>query len=132
MADQYKILVADDDQDIADLIAQILRADNHCVLTANDGAEAVQAALREHPDLVIIDLKMPRTDGFEAIRQMRQQDAMRHMPIIVLTANSDEGSAAKGFAGGADDFLVKPFVASHLRARVTTWLLRQYGDRTSG
>jgi len=127
--DAYKILVADDDPDIIDLIASILRADHHDVVTASDGAQALEAAFRERPDVVIIDLKMPKTDGFEVIRRLRARFGARQMAIIVLTASNDEGSAAQGFAGGADDFLVKPFTPSNLRARVTTWLLRQSDHR---
>ena len=122
----YKILVADDDPDISDLISSLLAEDHHEVVIAFDGVEAIEVAKRESPDLVIVDLNMPRSDGYEVIRALRQFDATRETPIILLTANNDEGTAAKGFAGGADDFLVKPFTPSHLRARVSTWLLRHH------
>ena len=124
MVGPYTILVADDDPDITDLIAAILAEDHHRVVIAADGTQAYQAALRERPDLVVLDINMPKSDGFEVIRLLRANEATRDTPIILLTANTDEGSAAKGFAGGANDFLVKPFTPSHLRARVSTWLLR--------
>jgi DNA-binding response OmpR family regulator len=128
MAGPYTILVADDDPDIADLLSSVLSEDHHRVVVASDGAQAYQAALREHPDIVVLDINMPKRDGFEVIRLLRENEATRDTPIILLTANADEGSAAKGFAGGANDFLVKPFTPSHLRARVTTWLLRHADD----
>ncbi len=126
MADRYKILVADDDPDISDLIVSILSEDDHDVVTAFDGMEALSVAARENPDAVILDLNMPKCDGYEVIRVLRERADFRDTPIIVLTANANEGAAAKGFAGGADDFLVKPFAPSHLRARVKTWLLRRH------
>jgi DNA-binding response OmpR family regulator len=124
MSRPYTILVADDDPDITDLISSILSEDHHNVVVASDGVEAYQTALRERPDIVVLDINMPKTDGFEVIRLLRENESTRDTPIILLTANADEGSAAKGFAGGANDFLVKPFTPSHLRARVATWLLR--------
>ena len=131
MAGPYTILVADDDPDITDLIAAILSEDHHNVLVAADGAQALEVALREHPDIVVLDINMPKGDGFEVVRRLRENEATRDTPIILLTANADEGSASKGFAGGANDFLVKPFTPSHLRARVATWLLR-HADEASG
>ena len=131
MGGPYTILVADDDPDIRDLLASVLREDYENVVVASDGAEAYQAALRERPDIVVLDINMPKRDGFEVIRLLRENAATRNIPIILLTANADEGSAAKGFAGGANDFLVKPFTPSHLRARVATWLLRN-SDEASG
>jgi DNA-binding response OmpR family regulator len=131
MAGPYTILVADDDPDITDLISSILSEDQHHVVVASDGAEAYQTALRERPDIVVLDINMPKCDGFEVIRLLRENEATHDTPIILLTANADEVSAAKGFAGGANDFLVKPFTPSHLRARVTTWLLRHADDGSS-
>jgi DNA-binding response OmpR family regulator len=131
MADRHTILVADDDPDITDLISSVLGEDNHHIVSVFDGDAAIEAALREAPDIVILDLNMPKSDGFEVIRCLRLNAKTRYTPIILLTANNDEGSAAKGFEGGADDFLVKPFTPSHLRARVSTWLLRRAGPQPS-
>jgi DNA-binding response OmpR family regulator len=124
MRARYKVLVADDDLDITDLVTAILQEDNHDVVTAHDGAQAVDLAVRESPDVIVLDVNMPKADGYEVIRQLRESDVTKRTPIILLTANNNEGAAAQGFAGGADDFLVKPFAPSHLRARVMTWLLR--------
>jgi two-component system OmpR family response regulator len=131
VVDQRTILVADDDPDITDLISSVLSEDNHRVVSVWDGLAAIDLALREAPDIVILDLNMPKSDGFEVIRRLREHAPTRNTPIILLTANNDEGSAAKGFAGGADDFLVKPFTPAHLRARVATWLLRRADHNSS-
>jgi DNA-binding response OmpR family regulator len=129
-ADQYTILVADDDPDITDLITSVLSEDNHNVVVAYDGVSAIETARRERPDLVILDVNMPKSDGYEVIRKLRADVNTRDTPIILLTANRDEHSATKGFARGADDFLVKPFTPSNLRARVATWLLRRADQGT--
>jgi len=123
--DQYKILIADDDESISKLLERTLRSDGYQVVMASDGEQAVALAIAEQPSLLILDLTMPKMDGYEVTRALRERPDTCHMCIILLTANHEEDSAARGFEEGANDFLLKPFTPAHLRARVQTWLLRR-------
>jgi two-component system, OmpR family, alkaline phosphatase synthesis response regulator PhoP len=122
---RYKVLIADDDPSISKLLERTLRTDGYQVFVATDGEQAVDFAVKYRPDLVILDLTMPKMDGYEVTRALRRWDETRNACIILLTAHPQEDSAAKGFEEGADDYLVKPFTPAHLRARVQTWLLRR-------
>src|SRR5258708_1956564 len=93
LADRHMILVADDDPDITDLISSVLSEDNHRVVSVWDGSAAIDAALQETPDIVILDLNMPKSDGFEVIRRLRENASTKKTPIILLTANNDEWTA---------------------------------------
>jgi DNA-binding response OmpR family regulator len=112
------ILVADDDPDILMLIAFRLERAGYEVVTARDGEEAVRAALERTPDVAVLDVMMPRVDGYEATRRLRQHAATSSMPIILLTARVQESDIAFGFEAGADDYVKKPFSPQELGARV--------------
>jgi DNA-binding response OmpR family regulator len=122
---RYKILIADDDASVSKLLERTLRTDGYQVVAATDGQQAIDLTLRERPDLLILDLTMPKLNGYEVTRTLREREDTRNVCIILLTAHPEEGSAAKGFQEGADDYLMKPFTPAHLRARVQTWLLRR-------
>ncbi|MBV8083621.1 MAG: response regulator transcription factor [Chloroflexi bacterium] len=110
-----EILVVDDDPDIVDIISYSLRKDGHRVIAGQDGQEALDLARKHHPDLAILDVMMPKQNGFEVCRRLRQESAM---PIILLTAKGEEGDKVWGLDLGADDYITKPFSHKELLARV--------------
>ena len=123
--DRQTVLVADDDDDIRLLVAYRMEKAGYAVLQARDGEEAVSLALEHRPDLAIIDVMMPRLDGYEATRQLRERDETKRMPIILLTARAQEADVQRGFEAGADDYIRKPFSPQELRARVQAILGRR-------
>ena len=116
-----RILVADDNADMRDYISRLLGS-HWAVEAVSDGVEALQAAERSVPDLVLADVMMPRLDGFGLIRELRRQPGTATTPIILLSARAGEEATAEGLRAGADDYLVKPFVASALLIRVEAQL----------
>ena len=94
------------------------------MITAPDGAEAVKQALAEKPALAVIDVMMPKLDGYEVTRALRANEDTKDIPIILLTARVQEEDVDKGFAAGADDYLRKPFSPQELRSRVQALLAR--------
>ena len=121
---QPLILIADDDPDILALVSFRLERAGYEVVQARNGEEAVQLALARRPDLAVIDVMMPRIDGYEATRQLRRQEETSRMPIILLTARVQEEDIARGFDAGADDYVRKPFSPQELGSRVQAALGR--------
>ncbi|WP_098744752.1 response regulator transcription factor [Paenibacillus sp. EZ-K15] len=115
------ILIADDEAEIADLIELHLKKEGYDVLKAADGQEAVQAAQAHSIDLAILDIMMPKLDGYEVIRQIRERN---HMPIIFLSAKTSDLDKIAGLVRGADDYMTKPFNPMELIARVNAHLRR--------
>lgn len=115
------ILVVEDERSIADAVVSRLDAEGFKTLLAEDGPGAVETALDEVPDLVILDLNLPGFDGLEVCRQVH---AVRRVPVIMLTARSDETDLLVGLGLGADDYLTKPFSMKELTARVRAVLRR--------
>ncbi|MBI3974717.1 MAG: response regulator transcription factor [Chloroflexi bacterium] len=111
-----KILVVDDDPDIAEIIAFALGKDHHSASIVHTGASALALMERERFDLMILDVMMPRVDGYEVCQRVRRQDAA--MPIIMLTAKDSEADKVRGLDLGADDYVTKPFSPRELLARV--------------
>jgi DNA-binding response OmpR family regulator len=109
------ILVVDDDPDIVDIITYSLRKDGHKVIAGHDGQEALDLARKHRPDLAILDVMMPKQNGFEVCRRLRQESAM---PVILLTAKGEERDKVWGLDLGADDYITKPFSHKELLARV--------------
>jgi DNA-binding response OmpR family regulator len=122
---QPLILIADDDPDILALVSFRLERAGYEVVQARNGEEAVQVALARRPDLAVIDVMMPRIDGYEATRQLRQHEETSRMPIILLTARVQEEDIARGFDAGADDYVKKPFSPQELGSRVQAVLGRR-------
>jgi DNA-binding response OmpR family regulator len=114
---QPVVLAADDDEDILELVAFRLERSGYTVLRANDGEEALRLALEAKPDLAVLDVMMPKLDGFELTRRLRAEEATSRMPIILLTARAQDADVQAGFDAGADDYLRKPFSPQELRAR---------------
>ena len=119
------ILAADDDEDILALVAFRLERSGYTVLQARDGEEALELAMRELPDLAVLDVMMPKLDGFELTRRLRAEKATSRIPIILLTAKAQDGDVERGFDVGADDYVRKPFSPQELRARVQAILARR-------
>lgn len=116
-----KILVADDDQNICELIRLYLEKENFTVVLANDGEEAVAKFTAENPDLVLLDIMMPKLDGWQVCRQIR---AKSECPIIMLTAKSETFDKVLGLELGADDYVVKPFDTKEIVARIKAVMRR--------
>ena len=117
-----RVLVVEDDEDIADVLRRSLRQEGHEVRTAADGEEALEAARDFSPDLVVLDLGLPKLDGVEVCRQLRTAS---DVPILILTARTDTADRVEGLDAGADDYLVKPFERAELLARLRALLRRR-------
>jgi DNA-binding response OmpR family regulator len=118
------VLVADDDPDIRALVTLRLERSGYEVVAAGDGEQALAAALERAPDLALLDVMMPKLDGYEVTERLRQEEATRHLPVILLTARVQETDIARGVEAGADDYVKKPFSTSELRDRVQAVLGR--------
>jgi len=116
-----KILVVDDEPPIVDVISYNLQKANYEVVTARDGEEALTQARKEQPDLIILDLMLPKMDGLDVCRRVRSE---RDVPIIMLTARDGEVDRVVGLELGADDYVVKPFSVRELMVRVKNILRR--------
>jgi two-component system, OmpR family, response regulator MprA len=117
-----RILVVEDDTEITDALRRSLRHEGYEVRTAGDGVEALDAATQFVPDLVVLDLGLPRLDGIEVCRQLR---ADGDVPILILTARTETGDRVNGLDSGADDYLVKPFERQEFLARIRALLRRR-------
>ncbi len=120
-----RILVADDNADMREYVARLLRQRGWQVDVVSDGQAALAAARREAPDLILSDVMMPGLDGFELLRALRADPAMRQLPVILLSARAGEDARVEGIEAGATDYLVKPFSARELVARVEAHLQRE-------
>jgi signal transduction histidine kinase len=113
-----RVLVADDNADMRDYVARLLRRHGWIVSVAVNGREALDMAVAQHPDLVLADVMMPELDGFALLEALRKHDSTALVPVILLSARAGEEARVEGLAAGADDYLVKPFAAQELVARV--------------
>ena len=118
------VLVADDDPDILALVRFRLERDGYEVLSAPDGEAALDLALARTPDLAVLDVMMPRLDGYEVTRRLREYGPTTSIPIILLTARVQEPDLERGFDAGADDYVTKPFSPQALGERVQAALGR--------
>jgi DNA-binding response OmpR family regulator len=127
-----KILVVDDDPSLRLLMEEDLGAAGYEVLTAADGLEGLEITRRDRPDLLVVDIRMPKLDGFELCQRVRE---FSQVPVLILTAHAtQEEDVVHGLDLGADDYLIKPFKLDELRARVRALLRRATGggaDRTA-
>ena len=121
-----RVLVADDDIKNRILYCTVLTAEGHCVLSADDGAAALEKALTENPDVILLDVTMPKLDGFEVCRRLRQNTRTAHLPILMITALSSKADRLSGIEAGANDFLSKPVELDELRLRVRNAVYQQH------
>lgn len=126
MANQT-ILVVDDEKDLLDLIEYNLKKEGFDVLKAENGEEGIKIAKEHNPDLVLMDIMMPKMDGMEAVEKMRADDALKSIPIIFLTARSDEKTEVEGLNKGGDDYITKPISTTKLISRIKAVMRRFEG-----
>jgi two-component system, OmpR family, response regulator ResD len=117
------VLVVDDEPTIAEVVARYLERAGYRARIAADGVQAIEAAASQRPDLVVLDLMLPRLDGLEVMRRLREHDR-DHIAVILLTAKGEESDRVIGLRLGADDYVVKPFSPAELVARVDAVLRR--------
>jgi len=120
-----RILVAEDDRDIRELVAFSLRGlGGFDVTQAADGAEAVVRATTEHPDLILMDVRMPKMTGYEACRKLKENERTKDIPVIFLSAKGQESEIQQGLTVGAVEYILKPFAPDELVNRVRSALKR--------
>jgi two-component system alkaline phosphatase synthesis response regulator PhoP len=118
-----RVLAVDDEPDVLRLVEVKLKKAGFEVLTARDGEEGLSRAIADQPDVVLMDVMMPRMDGFTAAGLIKSQ--MQPAPVILmLTAKGQEGDVVRGLAGGADDYVIKPFAPRELIARINVALIK--------
>ncbi len=122
---KVKILVVDDEEDILELIRYNLAKERYQVITSQSGEQALHLVHLENPDLVLLDLMLPGVDGMEVCRRIKGNPATQHIPVIMLTARSEETDIVIGLELGADDYITKPFSPRVLLARIKAVLRRQ-------
>lgn len=121
-----KILIAEDEPDIRDLVAFTLRFAGYEVVAASNGEEAVELAPRENPDLILMDVRMPRMTGYDACRMMKADPDLKDIPIVFLSAKGQESEIQTGLEAGAEEYLLKPFAPDQLTDRVRA-ILAKFG-----
>jgi two-component system phosphate regulon response regulator PhoB len=119
-----RILVVDDEEDLLELVRYNLAQDGYLVECVTTGEEALKAARREPPDLIVLDWMLPSVDGLEVCRRLKGEARTRDVPIVMLTAKGEEGDMIAGLERGADDYIAKPFSPRVLSARVRALLRR--------
>ncbi|MBC7260341.1 MAG: response regulator transcription factor [Chloroflexi bacterium] len=119
-----RILAVDDERSILDVIRRRLESEGYEVITARDGEEALKVALAWEPDIAILDVIMPKMDGLELCRRMREQPELAGLPVLFLTSRESVEDRIRGFEAGADDYLPKPFDLRELSLRVRALLRR--------
>ena len=121
-----KILIAEDERDIRDLIEFTLMFAGHEVIKAANGAEAVELAPKVKPDLIMMDVRMPKMTGYEACRALKEIEEVKNIPIIFLSAKGQENEIDQGIEAGAYEYILKPFAPDHLTKRIDE-ILKQFG-----
>jgi two-component system alkaline phosphatase synthesis response regulator PhoP len=123
-----KILVVDDEIYIVHILDFSLGMEGYEVLTASDGEQALETAQREQPDLIVLDIMMPKLDGYETCKLLKADDRTRQIPVILLSAKGRHTDQKIGYEVGADDYITKPFSPRKLVERINT-LLGQFGSQ---
>ena len=120
------VLLVEDEETLRGVLRDLLQREGFHVVEAGDGVEALEAVDRCAPNLLVLDLTLPRLDGYGVLARLRARPATVHLPVLVLTAHGDEQSEVRVFESGADDFLTKPFRPRALGARLRSLLKRGY------
>lgn len=113
-----KILIAEDEQDILELITFTLQFGGYEVIPTSNGEDALEMARKEQPDLVLLDVRMPRMSGYEVCTQVKADRDINHIPVVFLSAKGQEAEIKTGFDTGAIDYILKPFAPDHLLKRL--------------
>ena len=123
--EKQSILIADDEADILEIISHNLQKEGYLVYTAQNGEDAVNMAFEKRPNLIILDVMMPKVDGMEACRQIKANQKTKDIPVLFLTARSEEFAEITGFEAGADDYISKPIRPRVLTSRIKAVLRRR-------
>jgi DNA-binding response OmpR family regulator len=121
-----KIVIAEDEPDIRDLIAFTLRFAGYEVVTGSNGEEGYELTRKEKPDLVMMDVRMPKMTGYEACKKIKADPEIAHIPVIFLSAKGQETEISSGMDSGAEEYLLKPFAPDQLTERIRA-VLAKYG-----
>ena len=125
MEEKIKIMIVDDNVDTVELLTKRFRARGYDIVTAYDGEEALLKVGDSRPDLIVLDIMMPKVDGYEVCRRLKGNESTRHIPILMLTAKSEVPEKVRGLDTGADGYLTKPFDYNELAARVRSLLAKK-------
>ena len=117
-----KILIADDEMDLVETVRFPLEVEGYHVLVSYNGEDALDQARKENPDLVLLDLMLPKLDGYEVCRRLKCDDRCKHIPILMLTAKFQEKDKALGMETGANEYITKPFDIRDLLKKVKVYL----------
>lgn len=117
-----KILVVEDNQDNREMVVKALKFNGYQVVEAVDGEEAIEKARTEHPDLILLDIFLPKMDGYEATRRLKGDTSLRNIPIIALTAHAMKGSMEEALAAGCDGYIPKPIDVRELPKQIQHFL----------
>lgn len=115
-------MIAEDERDIRELISFTLKFAGHEVIATSNGEEALQVARNEMPDLILLDVRMPRLSGYEACEIIKTDPRTRQIPVVFLSAKGQESEVKTGLEAGADEYILKPFSPDQLTARITAIL----------
>lgn len=121
-----KILIAEDEPDIRELVAFTLRFSGYEVVAASNGEEAVEFARKENPDMILMDVRMPRMTGYDACRVIKADAKLKDIPVVFLSAKGQDNEIQTGLESGAEEYLLKPFAPDQLTQRVQA-VLAKYG-----
>ncbi|MGD2155483.1 MAG: response regulator [Anaerolineales bacterium] len=119
-----KILIAEDERDIRELIIFTLRYAGYEVYAAINGEEALEMAINDPPDLILLDVRMPRVSGYEVLERIKEDQNLMHIPVAFLSAKGQESEVKKGLALGAVEYIIKPFAPDYLTERVNSILAK--------
>ena len=118
-----KILVVDDNQDSRELVLKILKGKGHQLIEAVDGEDALEKVAAEQPDLILMDISLPKIDGYEVTRRLKQNKKFASIPVIALTAHAMKGDKEKSLASGCDDYISKPINVRDFYDRIKVFLM---------
>jgi len=108
MTDKLKVLVVDDEPDVVEILSYNLKKENYQVFKAYNGLECIESAIKNRPDLIIMDIRMPEMTGIDTCRLIRQNDSLKDIPVLFLTADSDEYTSMSAMEAGGSHFITKP------------------------
>jgi two-component system cell cycle response regulator DivK len=119
-----KVLVVEDDQDNREMVIKVLKHNGYRAIEAVDGEEAIERAKAENPDLILLDLYIPKMDGYEVTRRLKGDRGLKHIPIIALTAHAMKGNREEALAAGCDGYIAKPINVRELPQQIEHFLMR--------
>ena len=120
-----KILVVEDNQDSRELVIKVLKSRGYLIMEAADGEAALQKLAEERPDLILMDISLPKIDGYEVTRRLKKQESFKDIPIIALTAHAMKGDREKSLQAGCDGYIPKPISVRDLPDQIQTFLIKE-------